>query len=87
MRKRSLGFILLIIVLGALLGSALGEVLAMVLPQGVVKEFFLRSATFGFGPATLNLVIITLTLGFTLKLNIIGVLGVALVAYLLRWIQ
>lgn len=87
MRKKSLGWILIIILLGALMGSALGEVLGLVLPLGVVKEFFLRSAEFGLGPATLNLVVFTFTLGFSIKLNVIGVIGIGLAAYFLRWLQ
>lgn len=87
MRKKSLGWILVIILLGALIGSALGEVLALILPQGVVKEFFLRSASFSVGPATLNLIILTFTLGFSLKINVIGVLGIGFASYLLRWTQ
>ena len=83
----SIGWILIIILLGALVGSALGEVLGLILPEGVVKEFFLRSADFGVGPGTLNLVVFSFTLGFTLKVNVIGVIGIGLVAYFLRWAQ
>ncbi len=85
MRRRSLGYVLVVVILGALIGSALGEVLAMLLPQGVVREFFLRSANFSVGPAVLNLILFTITLGFSLKLNIIGVLGIVMAAYILRW--
>ncbi len=87
MRKKSIGWILVIILLGALIGTALGEVLALILPQGVVKDFFLRSAEFGVGPATLNLVILTFTLGFSVKMNVISVIGIGIAAYLLRWTQ
>jgi len=87
MRKKSLGWILIIILLGAFIGTALGEVLAYVLPQGVVKEFFLRSAIFSVGPATLNLVVFTFTLGFSFKLNVIGIIGMGISAYFLRWVQ
>lgn len=87
MRKKSLGWILIMILLGAFIGTALGEVLAYVLPQGVVKEFFLRSAIFSFGPATLNLIVFTFTLGISFKLNVIGVIGIGIAAYFLRWAQ
>lgn len=87
MRKKSLTYIFLMVILGALIGSALGEVLALVLPQGVVKEFFLRSASFSVGPAVLNLVLFTVTLGFSLKLNVIGVFGIIIAAYLLKWVD
>jgi hypothetical protein len=87
MRKKSIGWILVIILLGAFIGSALGEVLALILPTGVVKEFFLRAAMFSVGPATLNLVILTFTLGFSMKVNVIGVLGIIISSYFLRWTQ
>jgi hypothetical protein len=87
MRKRSFGFIFTIMLLGALAGSAIGEVLGIILPDGVVKEFFLRSASFGLGPALINLVVISFTLGFSVKINVIGVFGMILVAYFLRWID
>jgi len=85
MRRKSLGYVLVVVILGALIGSALGEVLAMLLPHGVVKEFFLRSANFSVGPAVLDLILFTVTLGFSLKLNVIGVLGIVMAAYILRW--
>ena len=87
MRRKSLGWIFLIILLGALVGSALGEILGIVLPEGVVKEFFLKSAVFSIGPGTIDIVVLTLTLGFSIKLNIIGVIGIVLVGYFLRWAQ
>ena len=87
MRKKSIGWILVIILLGALIGTTLGEVLALILPQGVVKDFFLRSAEFSVGPTTLNLVILTFTLGFSIKMNVISVIGIGIAAYLLRWTQ
>ena len=87
MRKKNMGFIILIIILGALIGSALGEILAFILPAGVVKEFFLKSATASIGPGTLNIIIFTLTLGFSFKINTIGILGIVIAAYLLRWMD
>jgi len=86
-RKKSLGWIFLILLFGIFIGSALGEVLAYILPAGVVKDFFLRAAQFSLGPATLNLIVVTFTIGFSFKLNIISVLGVGITAYLLRWTQ
>jgi len=85
MHKKSLGFVILIVFLGAMIGSALGELLSLLLPVGVVKQFFLRSATIGFDPFTVNLGIIHFTLGFKFILNIIGIVGIAFAAYLLRW--
>jgi len=87
MRKKSLAFIIFIVVVGALIGTAIGEVLGLILPAGVVKEFFLKSASASVGPATLNIILITLTFGFTFKINITGVIGVLIAAYALRWVD
>jgi hypothetical protein len=65
----------------------LGDVIGLILPEGVVKQFFLNSASFGIGPMPLNLQVISLTFGFALHINIIGILGIIIVAYLLRWMD
>lgn len=87
MRKKSVGFIILVIVMGALMGSVLGELIGYVLPDGVVKDVFLKSASASLGPGTLDIIILTITLGFSVKLNFIGVLGVLIAAYALRWMD
>jgi len=87
MRKKSLVFIIFIIIIGALMGSALGEILGLILPAGVVKDFFLKSATASIGPGTINIILLTFTLGFSIKLNITGVIGILIAAYALRWVD
>lgn len=85
MAKRSIGQIVLVIVLGAMIGTLLGELISLLLPIGVVKDFFLKSAFFAVGPATLDVKLFSITVGFTIKLNIIGLFGVGIAIYLLRW--
>jgi len=95
MRKRSIGILILFLFLGAIIGSALGEVIALILPDGVVKEFFTRSVMIGFGLEEedkgdanllkIHLGFINFAFGFNFKLNVIGVVGIAFAAYLLRW--
>lgn len=87
MRRKSAGFIIFVIILGALIGSALGEVIALVMPVGVVKDFFLKSIIASIGPGTLDLILFKFTLGFALKLNISGVIGILIAAYILRWVD
>jgi len=84
-RKKSLGYIILILVLGAFIGSVFGEVIGLILPDGVVKDFFTKSVKDEIGPATINLNLLTFTIGFAFKLNVIGVVGIVIAAYLLRW--
>ena len=87
MRKKSATFIIFIIIIGALIGTAIGEVIGILLPQGVVQDFFLKSAKASIGPATLDIILLTITLGFSFKLNVTGVIGVLIAAYALRWID
>lgn len=87
MKKKSLGFILIVLFIGALIGSTLGEVIAYVLPNGVVKQFFIKSASASVGPGTLNIIILTFTLGFSIKVNVMGILGILIAAYVLRWVE
>ena len=84
-RGRGIGFLLTVIILGVLIGGVIGEIIGLLMPEGVVKEFFLRSVKASVGPVTLDLHAFSVTLGFGLKLNIVSVLGVCLVAYLFRW--
>jgi hypothetical protein len=85
-KRRGAGFILLVLLGGALVGSALGQLMGVLLPQGVVRDFFIGAVTPGLTqPVTVDLLVLTLTLGFTLKLNIMALLGVVLMAYLLKW--
>ena len=87
LRRRSWSILLFAVLIGALIGSALGELLGAILPQGVVKEFFLRAVHLGVDPDKplhLNLAFLILTLGGVLKVNVLSLLGMALAAYLMK---
>jgi purine-cytosine permease-like protein len=75
---------LIIVIIGALLGTMVGELLGAFLPESGVKNFFLKSITFGLDPATLNLHILTLTFGLILKINVLTVIGIIGAALLLH---
>jgi len=87
MRKKSLVFIIFIVIIGALIGTAIGEVIGILVPQGVVQDFFLKSASASIGPGTLDIILLTITFGFSFKLNVMGVIGILIAAYALRWID
>lgn len=84
-QKKSVGAVLLILILGALIGTTFGEVIGLILPDGVVRQFFVKSIEPGFKPGELDLKVISITFGFQIKLNIVSILGIALAAYILRW--
>ena len=87
MSRKPIGRVILIIVLGALIGSLTGQLIGLVLPEGVVKDFFLKSASASVGPATINIIIMTFTIGFSIKLNVTGIIGILIAAYALRWVD
>jgi len=84
-RNFSIVFALGILFIGAVLGSMVGEVLKYGIPDGVVKDVFLRSININIGPALLDLSMFSITLGFTLKINLIGIIGLGVSYYLLRF--
>ena len=85
MARKSFARVTLIIILGAMIGSLFGQLLALVLPDGVVREFFLREAIFGIGPGTISIGFFAITLGFKMVFNVTGFIGVVLAIYMLRW--
>ena len=71
--------------MGAMIGSLLGQLIGLIIPEGVVKEFFLKSASLEIGPAPLSVGFFSVTLGFAINLNIAGLVGIAIAIYFLRW--
>ena len=86
-QKRSLGIIFLVLIFGAAIGTILGDVLGMILPEGVVKQFFLQSVSWGISPVTLDVMIATITFGLRIKFSISSVLGLAGAYYFLRYFR
>jgi hypothetical protein len=83
--KRRIGMIALVFFLGVVLGSVVGEVIGLLLPDGnVIRELFVSGKEFRVGPAHLDMIVFTFTVGFTLKVNLVSVLGIIVVAFILR---
>ena len=86
-RKRNLSYILLIIISGAAIGTALSILIGFIVPEGVVKDFFLTSKPLGWEPFTMNLQIFTVTTGFTIDISIVSILGMLVAWYFLRYFK
>ena len=86
-RKRNLSYILLIIISGAAIGTALSILISFIVPEGVVKDFFLTSKPLGWDPFTMNLQIFTVTTGFTIDISIVSILGMLVAWYFLRYFK
>lgn len=66
---KSVGILILLLVIGSVFGTFIGELLKDYLP------FLDFSQSIGLKPATLDLAAIIVTLGITLKLNIATIIG------------
>lgn len=85
MHRKNLTLYTIVLTLGLLVGSFLGESLARFLPAGVARDFFATSVAGAFGPISIDLIALGLTLGpLTLHVNVMSLVGVALAAYLYR---
>ena len=83
--KRRIGMVALVFFLGVILGSVVGELIGLLLTEGnVMRGLFVSGKEFRVGPAHLDLIVFTFTIGFTLKVNLVSVLGIIVVAFLLR---
>jgi len=83
--KRRIGMVALVFFLGVVLGSVVGELIGLLLPDGnVIRELFVSGKEFKAGPADIDLIVFTFTIGFSLKVNLVSVLGIIVVAFLLR---
>lgn len=95
MKKRSFGFIALSLFIGAIIGSWIGSFFGWILPEGVVKLFFLTSINFNLaglvgnesGVIVLDLIIITFKFGLSLAFNFTSLIGIATAYYFLRFLR
>ncbi len=80
--QKTPGVLLLFLLGGALFGGLLGETLLFFSPTGFVKQVFVQNYQIGLvTPITLDLFLITATVGFTLRVNLMILLGILLGLY------
>ena len=95
MDKRSISVLILILFFGTLFGTLVGELLGFLLPDSVVKEFFLKSIVFNLGGLvgsetgviTLDLIMLSIQFGLTLTFNFTSIVGFASAYYFLRYFR
>ena len=75
--------LLVILILGTLIGSVVGEVIASVAPGGWLEAIFSKGVTPGLTPpAVLDLKVLTVTFGLTLRINLASLLGIVLALFI-----
>jgi membrane protein YqaA with SNARE-associated domain len=62
--------LVILLIIGGLIGSLLGQTLGQYLP--ILKTGF---QPIGLEPTTINLVVITVTFGFIIKINVASIIG------------
>ena len=89
-KKRSIGFIFLILFFGVITGSILSQFIGAFFPDGVVKDFFLTSNSIGWGINPNNwidLYVIRLKTGFFVDISVVSILGMGISWYFLRYFK
>ena len=87
--------IVLSLFIGAIFGGVVGNIFSLVLPESVVKDFFLTSISFDLGGLVNNdlgvfvidLKIIVLKFGLSMSFNFTSVIGIAVAYYILRYLR
>lgn len=84
--RKSLGTVILTLMVGVLVGAIVSEVIGLFLNEGsVAEQLFVRYISFGPDVTHWNLVIIDLTFGFKIHFNLMSVIGVFIASQMLRW--
>ncbi len=74
--------------LGLLLGGLLTQLAESFLPESPAKSFLTLAVEASIGPLAIDLVVVAFTIGpLTLSLNVLTLVGIAIVAFIVRsWI-
>ena len=92
MNKRSISIIVLVLFFGIFIGTLLGELLGWLLPESVVRDFFLKSVDFSLGgyrgeAVSLDFIMFVLKFGLKVTFNFTSIIGFATSYYFLRYFR
>ncbi|HEY4100259.1 MAG TPA: DUF4321 domain-containing protein [Gemmatimonadales bacterium] len=78
-------FYLGVLVIGFIIGGFARELLARFLPDSAARSFFTFSVTPSIGPVSVNLLVVSFSLGpLGLNVSVLSLIGVAVAYYLAR---
>ena len=89
-QKRNMAFIFLVLFIGIVTSSILSQIIGGILPEGVVKEFFLTSRSIGWGIQPNNwidLFVFRFKTGLFIDISVISLLGMVIAWYFLRYFK
>ncbi len=81
---KTLGLLLIIIIIGVILGGIIGEIIGILIPGGKIHQFFITGPALTLASSTWNLIVLTITFGFHLKINICSALGIIAAVFIFR---
>ena len=90
MKRKSIIFVLSVIILGMLLGTIFSLFIGNILPEGNIKDFFLLTKSMGFGATENNwsdFGFLRFKLGFFIDISVLSILGVFVSWYILRYFK
>lgn len=80
--KRTPWMLVFFVLIGGLLGGLMGEILLLFSPSGFLRDVFLKGYNVGINPPfTFDLHLVTFTVGFTFRINLLSLLGIILGIY------
>ena len=91
MSNRSLGLLIVVLFVGVLAANVLGIVLALVFESLGVEDNVVQKVLvdpliqYEFIPMPLNLIVMTLTFGFSLNFNVLSLLGIGTAWYYAKY--
>ena len=89
-QQRTIAFIFLVFFIGITTSLILGQLIGGILPEGVVKDFFLTSHSIGWGIQQNNwieLYVIRFKTGMMIDISVVSFLGMAISWYFLRYFK
>jgi len=85
--RKSPWLLLVCVLLGGMFGGLLGEILVSVAPGGLIQDVFANAIHPGVNPpVTVDLRLITFTIGFTVKMNLLSFIGMILGVFIYKQI-
>jgi hypothetical protein len=85
--RKSPWLLLVCVLIGGMFGGLLGEILLTVAPGGIIQDVFAKAIHPGLNPpVTVDLRLLTFTIGFTIKMNLLTFIGMILGVFIYKQI-
>ena len=87
--NRSTIIIFFILFFGCVVGTTLSQLFGAILPEGVVKDFLLKSTEIGWGEADswIDFNVIKIKTGFYISISVVSLIGMMISWYFLRYFR